>query len=74
MFYHIFYALKSYFTPFNVFQYITFRAAGAILTSLVLSFILGPYIIRYLKKFKIGQTVRTDGPQSHLIKAGTPTM
>lgn len=74
MFYHIFYSLHEYFTPLNVFQYITFRAAGAILTSLVISFLLGPGLIKYLTRLKIGQTIRTDGPPTHLIKAGTPTM
>ncbi|MBN1823176.1 MAG: phospho-N-acetylmuramoyl-pentapeptide-transferase [Endomicrobiales bacterium] len=74
MFYHLFYPLHEVFSPLNVFQYITFRAGGAILTSLVFSFIVGPYLIDYLKKLKIGQTIRTDGPQAHLAKSGTPTM
>ena len=59
---------------FNVFGYITLRAVLACLTALVISFILGPYVIRKLTAYKIGQAVRTDGPQTHLTKAGTPTM
>ncbi|MHB9154698.1 MAG: phospho-N-acetylmuramoyl-pentapeptide-transferase [Endomicrobiales bacterium] len=74
MLYHILYPLHSYFSPLNLFQYITFRSAGAILTSLIISFVLGPPMIRYLKRLKIGQTVRTDGPPTHLAKSGTPTM
>ena len=59
---------------FNVFQYITLRAVLACLTALVLSFIVGPSMIRKLTAYKIGQAVRNDGPQTHLTKAGTPTM
>jgi phospho-N-acetylmuramoyl-pentapeptide-transferase len=59
---------------FNVFNYITLRAVLACLTSLVLSFVVGPAMIRKLTAYKIGQAVRDDGPQSHLTKAGTPTM
>ncbi len=59
---------------FNVFSYITLRAVLATLTSLIISFIVGPAVIRKLTALKIGQSVRNDGPQSHLIKAGTPTM
>jgi phospho-N-acetylmuramoyl-pentapeptide-transferase len=59
---------------FNVFGYITLRAVLACLTALVMSFILGPYVIRKLTAYKIGQAVRSDGPQTHLTKAGTPTM
>ena len=74
MLYHIFYHLSSVFSPFNVFQYITFRAGGAILTSLLICFVAGHYIIRKLETFKIKQIVRTDGPVTHLGKNGTPTM
>ena len=74
MLYHIFYNLSAYFTPFNVFQYITFRAGGAVLTSLIICFVAGPYVIKKLKKLKVGQTVRTDGPSTHQCKTGTPTM
>ena len=59
---------------FNVFNYITLRAVLACLTSLVISFVVGPAMIRKLTAYKIGQSVRDDGPQTHLIKAGTPTM
>ncbi|MDR2192051.1 MAG: phospho-N-acetylmuramoyl-pentapeptide-transferase, partial [Endomicrobium sp.] len=74
MFYHIFYGLSSVFTPFNVFQYITFRAGGAVLTSLLICLFAGPYVIKKLKKLKAGQTVRSDGPSTHQLKNGTPTM
>ena len=59
---------------FNVFNYLTLRAVLATLTSLTISFLVGPYVIRKLAAMKIGQAVRNDGPQSHLVKAGTPTM
>ncbi|TMH53396.1 MAG: phospho-N-acetylmuramoyl-pentapeptide-transferase [Betaproteobacteria bacterium] len=59
---------------FNVFGYITLRAVLATMTALVISFVVGPSMIRKLTQYKIGQAVRDDGPQSHLIKAGTPTM
>jgi len=59
---------------FNVFNYLTLRAVLACLTSLVISFLVGPAMIRKLTAYKIGQSVRDDGPQSHLVKAGTPTM
>jgi phospho-N-acetylmuramoyl-pentapeptide-transferase len=59
---------------FNVFNYITLRTVLAALTSLAISFIVGPAMIRKLTAYKIGQSVRVDGPQTHLIKAGTPTM
>jgi phospho-N-acetylmuramoyl-pentapeptide-transferase len=59
---------------FNVFNYITLRAVLATLTALLISFIVGPLMIRKLTAYKIGQSVRDDGPKSHLAKAGTPTM
>lgn len=59
---------------FNVFSYITLRAVLATLTALIISFVVGPAMIRKLTAYKIGQSVRDDGPQSHLIKSGTPTM
>jgi phospho-N-acetylmuramoyl-pentapeptide-transferase len=59
---------------FNVFNYITLRAVLACMTALAISLILGPYVIRKLTAYKIGQSVRDDGPKSHLTKAGTPTM
>ena len=59
---------------FNVFTYITLRAVLAAMTALVIAFIAGPRVIRWLAEKKIGQAVRTDGPQTHLVKSGTPTM
>ena len=59
---------------FNVFGYITLRSVLATLTALVISFVVGPSMIKKLTAYKIGQSVRSDGPQTHLIKAGTPTM
>ncbi|MEO1767482.1 phospho-N-acetylmuramoyl-pentapeptide-transferase [Thiobacter aerophilum] len=59
---------------FNVFNYITLRAVLATLTALIISFLIGPAMIRKLTAYKIGQAVRDDGPQTHLVKAGTPTM
>ncbi len=59
---------------FNVFSYITLRAVLATLTALTISFLVGPKMIRKLAQYKIGQSVRDDGPQTHLTKAGTPTM
>lgn len=58
----------------NVFNYITLRAVLAAMSSLALSWVLGPTLIRYLTALKVGQSVRHDGPQTHLVKAGTPTM
>ncbi len=59
---------------FNVFQYLTLRAVLACMTALVISFVIGPRMIAWLTRMKIGQSVRDDGPQTHLVKAGTPTM
>ncbi|MBM3356229.1 MAG: phospho-N-acetylmuramoyl-pentapeptide-transferase [Betaproteobacteria bacterium] len=59
---------------FNVFSYLTLRAVLACLTALVISFVIGPALIRKLAAYKIGQSVRDDGPRTHLAKAGTPTM
>lgn len=66
--------LSQFVRGFTVFQYLTLRAILGILTALVISFIVGPVMIRRLTHHQIGQTVRDDGPQSHLSKAGTPTM
>jgi len=66
--------LTRFVTGFNLFTYITMRAIMGALTALVLSLVLGPRLIRWLTAKKIGQTVRQDGPGSHLPKAGTPTM
>jgi phospho-N-acetylmuramoyl-pentapeptide-transferase len=74
MFLKFLYPLVKYFTPLNVFQYLTFRSAYAALTTLLLCFVFGPRIIEALRKFKIRQSIRNDGPSSHLKKGGTPTM
>lgn len=66
--------LEGYFDVFRVFQYLTFRGILGVLTALLISFVIGPHMIRQLSKYKIGQSVRDDGPQSHFSKAGTPTM
>ncbi|MDO6427179.1 MULTISPECIES: phospho-N-acetylmuramoyl-pentapeptide-transferase [Thalassotalea] len=66
--------LTQYFTAFNVFSYLTFRAIVSTLTALGVSLYFGPKLIRYLQRMQIGQTVRDDGPESHLSKSGTPTM
>ncbi|MEK6734127.1 MAG: phospho-N-acetylmuramoyl-pentapeptide-transferase [Pseudomonadota bacterium] len=75
MFYHIFYQFAEHFQIFNLLRYITFRSAGAILTSLLITFLLMPQLIKFLrKKFNKGQPIRNDGPEQHLSKQGTPTM
>lgn len=74
MLYALLYPLSEYISAFNVFRYITFRSVYAAITALLLSFLLGPWLIRRLRGRGIGQAVRSDGPQSHMTKAGTPTM
>ena len=66
--------LSQFHTGFNVFQYLTLRAILGVLSALVISLVWGPMMIRRLTEYQIGQVVRDDGPQSHLVKAGTPTM
>ncbi len=66
--------LVKVLTFFNVFQYITFRAAYAAITALIISFIFGPKLIEILKRKKAGQEIRKDGPETHKAKSGTPTM
>lgn len=66
--------LTQFHSGFNVFSYLTFRVIVSIITALVISIALGPALIRFLQKMQIGQTVRSDGPESHFSKAGTPTM
>ncbi len=66
--------LTQFYTGFNVFQYLTLRSILGVLTALVISLLVGPRLIHYLTRYKIGQSVRDDGPESHLDKAGTPTM
>jgi phospho-N-acetylmuramoyl-pentapeptide-transferase len=74
MFLDLFQPLIKYFTPFNVFIYLTFRSAFAALTTLLICFVFGGKIIEFLRRLKIGQSIREDGPQTHLLKSGTPTM
>ncbi len=74
MLYHLLYPLHKTVAAFNVFKYITFRSAAAVVTALLVSFALGPRVIRWLRVLKVGQQVRDDGPQTHLTKKGTPTM
>jgi phospho-N-acetylmuramoyl-pentapeptide-transferase len=74
MFYHFFYPLSSDYSFFNVFKYITFRSAYSGVTALVLSLVLGGLMIRVLQKFQIREKIRSDGPQHHISKSGTPTM
>ncbi|MGI9212006.1 MAG: phospho-N-acetylmuramoyl-pentapeptide-transferase [Methylococcaceae bacterium] len=66
--------LGKYLDVFRVFHYLTFRGILSVLTALVISLLIGPVMIRKLSSYKIGQNIRSDGPQSHLSKAGTPTM
>src|SRR6185295_9177351 len=74
MLYRWLYPLAKFFPAFNVFRYITFRTAMAAVTALLIALALGGPMIRLLKRRQIGQSVREDGPRSHLSKAGTPTM
>ena len=66
--------LEKYLDAFRVFHYITFRGILGVLTALLISLLIGPVMIRKLSSYKIGQNIRTDGPESHFSKAGTPTM
>ena len=74
MLFHLLYPLHTLFSPLNVFRYITFRSAYAVVTALLVCFFFGPPLIRRLREFKIRQIIRHDGPQTHLTKSGTPTM
>ena len=74
MLYHLFYPLASSVKLFNIFKYLTFRTIYAMITALVVCFVIGPWIIRRLEGLQARQVIRTDGPESHLKKAGTPTM
>lgn len=74
MLYNLLYSLHTWFSPFNVFRYITFRTAMAILTALIISFLIGPWLIRRLRNFSVTQQIRDDGPKTHLSKSSTPTM
>src|SRR4029079_7890051 len=74
MLYHLLYPFRSQLSVLNVIQYITFRTAAASLSALAISIVLGPWMIRKLRAFQIGQVIRAEGPQAHQLKAGTPTM
>ena len=74
MFYLLFEKFHTQVHLFNLFRYITFRTAYSSITALLLSLISGPWLIRKLKEFQIGQYIREEGPESHRVKAGTPTM
>src|SRR5204863_4584241 len=74
MLYYLLYPLRGVISGFNVFRYITFRTAWAALTALLISFILGPWLIDRMRRIKLGQYIREEGPKSHQQKAGTPTM
>ena len=74
LYYLFYYLLRPYFSPLNVFRYITVRTAFAGLTSLSLALLLGPWLVDRLRAMQIGQFIREEGPESHQAKAGTPTM
>ncbi|MGE0593732.1 MAG: phospho-N-acetylmuramoyl-pentapeptide-transferase [Vicinamibacterales bacterium] len=74
MLYYLLFSFQDQISVLNVTRYITFRTAAASLTALALSVLLGPWLIRKLQAFQIGQIIRQEGPQSHRAKAGTPTM
>ena len=74
MLYQLLTSVKESFSFLNVFEYITFRSASAAITALVISFIIGPWIIHILQSHQIGEEIRQTGPDSHLKKKGTPTM
>ncbi|MCL2102767.1 MAG: phospho-N-acetylmuramoyl-pentapeptide-transferase [Syntrophorhabdaceae bacterium] len=74
MLYHLLFPLYTSYSFFNVFRYITFRTIYAAITALLIAFIIGPWLIRLLRERQIGQTIRRDGPESHFVKEGTPTM
>jgi phospho-N-acetylmuramoyl-pentapeptide-transferase len=74
MLYHLLYPFHTQFSVLNVTRYITFRTAAASLSALAISLVLGPWMVRKLREFQIGQVIRQEGPTSHHPKAGTPTM
>ena len=74
MLYHLLVPLAQDHIFFNLFRYITVRAAGGMITSVIISMAFGPAIIRWLRVLRFGQVVRSEGPESHMKKAGTPTM
>jgi phospho-N-acetylmuramoyl-pentapeptide-transferase len=75
MLYNYLYPLAADYAALNIFKYITFRAGGAVMTAMLISFLMGPWLIRKLRAWKsAGQPIREDGPESHFRKKGTPTM
>ena len=74
LYYLLYNVLQRYFTPFNVFRYITVRTVYASLTAMFLALVFGPWLIRKLSELQIGQYIREEGPKEHRKKAGTPTM
>jgi phospho-N-acetylmuramoyl-pentapeptide-transferase len=74
MLYHLLPQFSDVSIIFNLFRYQTFRAVGAVLTAVIVAFLLGPATIRWLRRLRFGQVVRSEGPETHLQKAGTPTM
>src|ERR1700693_3043938 len=74
LYYLLYRVLQRYFSPLNVFRYITVRTVYARLTAMFLAFVFGPWLIRKLRELQIGQFIREEGPQAHQKKAGTPTM
>ncbi|MDP6169718.1 MAG: phospho-N-acetylmuramoyl-pentapeptide-transferase, partial [Candidatus Marinimicrobia bacterium] len=74
MLYQLFTPFKDSISVFNLFEYITFRAASASIIALFISFIIGPWVIHILHKNQIGEEIRSTGPKSHMKKRGTPTM
>jgi phospho-N-acetylmuramoyl-pentapeptide-transferase len=74
MLFHLLYPFHTELSVLNVTQYITFRTAASSLSALLMSLVLGPWMVRKLREFQIGQVIRTEGPQTHRPKAGTPTM
>jgi phospho-N-acetylmuramoyl-pentapeptide-transferase len=74
LYYLLYHVLQRYFSPLNVFRYITVRTVYASLTAMFLALVFGPWLIRHLRELQIGQYIREEGPQEHKKKAGTPTM
>ena len=74
LYYLLYHVLQKYFSPLNVFRYITVRTVYASLTAMFLALVFGPWLIRQLRELQIGQYIREEGPQDHKKKAGTPTM
>src|SRR5690242_15426271 len=74
LYYFFYFALRSHFSALNVFRYITVRTAVASASALLLSFLMGPWVIERLRAMQVKQYIREEGPKGHHKKAGTPTM